>query len=66
MHGHDLSPVAFAESVAKDAGVRLLADMIMNDRNRMMYMTYKFNHFSEIGQSSLKSCESPPRVRTIS
>lgn len=32
---------------AREAGVRLLAEMIPNDRNRMMYMTYKFNHFQE-------------------
>lgn len=33
---------------AREAGVRLIADMVPNDRNRMMYMTYKFNHFREI------------------
>ena len=33
---------------ARQRGVRLLAEMVPNDRNRMMYMTYKFNHFSEI------------------
>lgn len=32
---------------ARVAGVRLLAEMIQNERNRMMYMTYKFNHFQE-------------------
>ncbi len=32
---------------ARNSGVRLLAEMIPNDRNRMMYMTYKFNHFQE-------------------
>ncbi len=32
---------------ARNRGVRLLAEMIPNDRNRMMYMTYKFNHFYE-------------------
>ena len=36
---------------ARDAGVNLMADMIMNDRNRMMYMTYKFNHFREVNRS---------------
>ena len=36
---------------AREAGVKLLAEMIPNDRNRMMYMTYKFNHFREITQS---------------
>jgi FkbH-like protein len=33
---------------ARQNGVRLLAEMLPNDRNRMMYMTYKFNHFSEL------------------
>ncbi|MBF0099473.1 MAG: HAD-IIIC family phosphatase [Desulfobacterales bacterium] len=33
---------------ARNNGVRLLAEMISNDRNRMMYMTYKFNHFQEL------------------
>lgn len=32
---------------AREAGVRLMAEMIPNDRNRMIYMTYKFNHFQE-------------------
>lgn len=32
---------------AREAEVRLMAEMIMNDRNRMMYMTYKFSHFKE-------------------
>jgi len=32
---------------AREAGVTLLAEMIPNERNRMMYMTYKFNHFKE-------------------
>lgn len=32
---------------AREAGVRLLAEMIPNDHNRMMYLTYKFNHFQE-------------------
>ncbi len=36
---------------AREAGVRLMADMVMNDRNRMMYMTYKFSHFREIHRS---------------
>ncbi len=33
---------------AREAGVRLMAEMVPNERNRMMYMTYKFNHFREI------------------
>jgi FkbH-like protein len=32
---------------AREAGVRLLAEMLPNSRNRLMYMTYKFNHFKE-------------------
>lgn len=33
---------------ARRHGVRLLAEMLPNERNRMMYMTYKFNHFREL------------------
>lgn len=33
---------------AKEAGVRLLSEFISNDRNRMMYVTYKFAGFTEI------------------
>lgn len=32
---------------AQNAGVRLQSEMISNDRNRMMYMTYKFSNFVE-------------------
>ncbi|HEC84014.1 MAG: hypothetical protein DRR08_22910 [Candidatus Parabeggiatoa sp. nov. 2] len=32
---------------ARNHGVRLQAEFISNDRNRMMYMTYKFAHFKE-------------------
>jgi FkbH-like protein len=32
---------------ARKNGVRLQAEFISNDRNRMMYMTYKFTHFKE-------------------
>lgn len=35
--------------LAKQAGVRLQADFISNDRNRMMYVTYKFAGFNQIG-----------------
>ncbi len=42
--------ITYIRQLAKDAGVRLLADMIINDRNRMMYMTYKFSRFREIGK----------------
>lgn len=33
---------------AKRAGVRLLAEFISNDRNRMMYISYRFANFNEI------------------
>ena len=44
--------INYIRNRAREAGVRLLADMIMNDRNRMMYMTYKFSHFREVDHSA--------------
>ena len=41
-------------SSAKLNGVRLYAEMISNDRNRMMYMTFKFNGFKEERQDGDK------------
>lgn len=35
---------------AKAANVRLLAEFVPNDRNRMMYVTYKFGGFKEIAK----------------
>ena len=35
---------------AKEANARLQADFISNDRNRMMYITYKFGGFTEISR----------------
>lgn len=35
--------------LAREAGVRLMAEFVPTDRNRMMYVTYKFNHFREVG-----------------
>jgi len=32
---------------ARASNARLVAEFISNDRNRMMYATYKFNHFNE-------------------
>lgn len=43
--------ITYVRQCAKDAGVRLFADMLVNDRNRMMYMTYKFNHFREVDKA---------------
>lgn len=33
---------------ARDAGVRLRAEFVSNDRNRMMYVTYRFAGFHEV------------------
>ncbi|MBT2118877.1 HAD-IIIC family phosphatase [Dyella sp. LX-66] len=35
---------------AHKAGVRLRAEFIRTDRNRMMYITYRFSHFQDIGE----------------
>ena len=38
----------YITSLAKERNVRLLADFVSTDRNRMMYITYKFAGFKEI------------------
>jgi FkbH-like protein len=38
----------YITSLAKDRKVRLLADFVSTDKNRMMYITYKFAGFKEI------------------
>jgi len=40
--------INYIRNEARSQGVRLMAEMIANDRNRMMYMTYKFNHFMDV------------------
>ncbi|MBF0153438.1 MAG: HAD-IIIC family phosphatase [Magnetococcales bacterium] len=35
-------------NAARGKGVRLLAEFVATDRNRMMYITYKFSHFQEL------------------
>jgi FkbH-like protein len=40
--------INYLRNEARANGVRLLAEMLPNERNRMMYMTYKFNHFREL------------------
>lgn len=40
--------VQYLMSEAKRAGVRLQAEFVSNDRNRMMLVTYKFNGFHEL------------------
>jgi predicted enzyme involved in methoxymalonyl-ACP biosynthesis len=34
--------------MARDAGVRLMAEFVPTERNRMMYVTYKFAGFGEV------------------
>jgi len=40
--------IDFIRQEAKKRGVRLIAELIPTDRNRAMYMTYKFSNFYEI------------------
>jgi FkbH-like protein len=40
---------------ARDAGVRLQAEFVENDRNRMMYMTYRFAGFREVHRDGSRS-----------
>lgn len=40
--------INFLRNEARGNNVRLLAEMLPNEKNRMMYMTYKFNHFREL------------------
>lgn len=37
-------------TLARAAGVRLQAEFVPNGRNRMMYVTYKFNYFREVAK----------------
>lgn len=47
--------------LAADAGARLLADFLPNDRNRMMYVTYRMAGFSEAGaDGDLVTLAAPP------
>lgn len=39
--------ITYLRNLAKDHGVALEAEFVTNDRNRMMYITYKFNQFKE-------------------
>jgi hypothetical protein len=38
-------------NLAKAAGVRLQAEFISNDRNRVMNITYKFSGFRQVGKN---------------
>jgi FkbH-like protein len=43
--------INYIRRAAREKGVQLLAEFVANDRNRMMYMTYKFANFREKTQS---------------
>lgn len=50
-------------TLARDAGVKLQAEMIMTDRNRMAYMTYRFIGFHEVaanGSNVVLECDAGP------
>jgi FkbH-like protein len=63
--------ITFLRTEAAKNKVRLLADFRETDRNRMMYVTYKFSGFSEIGEKDgVKQLEAdlasiPPYSRFI-
>lgn len=40
--------INYIMGLAKEAGVNLKAEFVSNDRNRMMYITYKFAGFKEV------------------
>jgi len=40
--------ITHIRNMAAENRARLLAEFVSNDRNRMMYMTYKFNQFKEV------------------
>jgi FkbH-like protein len=42
----------FIMKEASSQGARLLADFVQTDRNRIMYITYKFNGFNEISNNN--------------
>lgn len=43
--------INYIRHAAREKGVQLLAEFVANDRNRMMYMTYKFASFREKAQT---------------
>jgi FkbH-like protein len=42
--------INYLQCLARDAAVGLQAEFVPNGRNRMMYVTYRFNRFREIGR----------------
>ncbi|WP_433251709.1 HAD-IIIC family phosphatase [Streptosporangium sp. CA-135522] len=59
--------------LARDAGVRLQAEFLPNDRNRVMFVTYRFAGFQEVGtrgesqilESDLGHIQDPPAYLTV-
>ncbi|MEV4256664.1 HAD-IIIC family phosphatase [Spirillospora sp. NPDC049652] len=52
--------ITFLRRLARDAGARLLAEFVPNGRNRMMFVTYRFNGFAETardGETRLLECD---------
>lgn len=47
--------ISHIRRAAQAQGVRLVAEFVANDRNRMMYMTYKFNGFKETGPAGAEA-----------
>jgi FkbH-like protein len=58
--------IAYIENLARAANMRLTAEFIPTDRNRMMYVTYKFAGFEEIAREGdvrlLSATASTPRA----
>ncbi len=60
-------------SLARDSGARMRAEFVETGRNRMMYVTYRFAGFREVGHSGdailleadLRSLQPPPRHLTM-
>lgn len=59
--------------LARDHGARLRATFLPNDRNRVMYVTYRFSGFEEVGapgdqptlEADLTSIQEPPSYLTV-
>ena len=63
----------YITSLAKERNVRLLADFVSTERNRMMYITYKFAGFKEIDkrgdvvilENNLMRIQPPPNYMKV-
>ncbi len=47
--------VNYIKNLARTAGVRLYAEFVQNDRNRIMYVTYRFTGFMELEERDGKN-----------